>query len=83
MKSRSKIKSEARIEAFSLLRKAWKRYVEYGGTVESLAGELTRTNDYVRRVLEGRTPTLSFDTLLFFLNGMGFFLTFDIESMES
>ena len=73
MKSRSKIKSEARIEAFSLLRKAWKRYVEYGGTVESLAGELTRTNDYVRRVLEGRTPTLSFDTVLFFLNGMGFF----------
>ncbi len=76
------IKAEARQRAFSVLRKAWKRRSAEGFTANELAAVLGRDKAQVSRVLNGHSPTMTLDTLAFFLDGMGYRLRIDCEADE-
>ena len=75
--------AEARQRIFSVLRKAWKRRSAEGFTADELAAALGRDKAQVTRVLNGHSPTITFETLAVFLDGMGYRLRIDCDADEN
>lgn len=82
MRSEGAVKADARISLFFVLRKAWKRRSAEGMTAKDLAALLNRDKAYVSRVLNGRTPTITIETLALFLDRLGHRLEVDCIAAE-
>ena len=75
MKTISAIKSEYRLKAFNVLRKAFKKYNQEWKSFIELAETLEISPRRLRDVLAGRTSTVTLDTLALYLDRMGYELT--------
>ena len=76
------IKADTRMSLFFTLRKAWKRRSEEGLTAKDLAALLDRDKAYVSRVLNGKTPTITIETLALFLDRLNYALVVDCIPAE-
>jgi len=76
------VKADTRLSLFFALRKAWKRRSKEGMTAKDLAALLDRDKAYVSRVLNGKTPTITIETLALFLDRLDHSLTVDCTPVE-
>jgi transcriptional regulator with XRE-family HTH domain len=81
-RSEGAVKAGARSRLFFALQKAWKRRSAEGMTAKDLAVLLDRDKAYVSRVLNGRTPTITIETLALFLDRLGHRLVVDCVAAE-
>ncbi len=81
-RSEGAVKADARLKLFFTLQKAWKRRSAEGMTAKDLAALLNRDKAYVSRVLNGRTPTITIETLALFLDRLGHRLEVDCIAAE-
>ena len=69
------VKAEARVRALFALRKAWKeRSSKDGLKAAELAAAVGKDKGYVSRLLNGRTNTVTLETLAVFLDALGYHL---------
>ena len=76
------VKADTRLSLFFALRKAWKRRSKEGMTAKDLAALLDRDKAYVSRVLNGKTPTITIETLALFLDRLDYALVVDCIPAE-
>jgi len=76
------VKAGSRSRLFFTLQKAWKRRSAEGMTAKDLAALLDRDKAYVSRVLNGKTPTITIETLALFLDRLGHRLVVDCIPAE-
>ena len=81
-RSEGAIKADTRLSLFFALRKAWKRRSKEGMTAKDLAALLDRDKAYVSRVLNGKTPTITIETLALFLDRLDHSLIVDCVPVE-
>ena len=81
-RSEGAVKAGARSRLFFTLQKAWKRRSAEGMTAKDLAALLNRDKAYVSRVLNGRTPTITIETLALFLDRLDHRLEVDCVAAE-
>ena len=81
-RSEGAIKADSRLRLFFTLQKAWKRRSKEGMTAKDLAALLDRDKAYVSRVLNGKTPTITIETLALFLDRLDYVLVVDCISAE-
>ena len=81
-RSEGSVKADARLSLFFTLRKAWKRRSKEGMTAKDLAALLDRDKAYVSRVLNGKTPTITIETLALFLDRLDHSLVVDCMPVE-
>ena len=76
------VKASSRSRLFFTLQKAWKRRSKEGMTAKDLAALLDRDKAYVSRVLNGKTPTITIETLALFLDRLDYALVVDCIPAE-
>ena len=81
-RSEGAVKAGSRTRLFFTLQKAWKRRSAEGMTAKVLAALLDRDKAYVSRVLNGKTPTITIETLALFLDRLGHRLVVDCIPAE-
>ena len=81
-RSEGAVKADARMGLFFTLRKAWKRRSAEGMTAKDLAALVDRDKAYVSRVLNGKTPTITIETLALFLDRLDHALVVDCIPAE-
>jgi len=81
-RSEGAVKADARMSLFFTLRKAWKRRSAEGMTAKDLAALVDRDKAYVSRVLNGKTPTITIETLVLFLDRLDHALVVDCIPAE-
>ncbi len=81
-RSKGSVEADARLGLFFTLQKAWKRRSAEGMTAKDLAALLDRDKAYVSRVLNGKTPTITIETLALFLDRLGHSLVVDCIPAE-
>ena len=81
-RSEGAVKAGSRSRLFFTLQKAWKRRSAEGMTAKDLAALLDRDKAYVSRVLNGKTPTITIETLALFLDRLGHRLVVDCIPAE-
>ena len=81
-RSEGAIKANSRSRLYFALQKAWKRRSAEGMTAKDLAALLNRDKGYVSRVLNGKTPTITIETLALFLDRLGHRLVVDCIAAE-
>ena len=81
-RSEGAVKAGSRTRLFFTLQKAWKRRSAEGMTAKDLAALLDRDKAYVSRVLNGKTPTITIETLALFLDRLDYALVVDCIPAE-
>jgi len=81
-RSEGAVKADSRLLLFFTLQKAWKRRSAEGMTAKDLAVLLDRDKAYVSRVLNGKTPTITIETLALFLDRLDYALVVDCIPAE-
>ena len=81
-RSEGAVKADARMSLFFTLRKAWRRRSKEGMTAKDLAALVDRDKAYVSRVLNGKTPTITIETLALFLDRLDYALVVDCIPAE-
>jgi transcriptional regulator with XRE-family HTH domain len=81
-RSEGAVKASSRSRLFFTLQKAWKRRSKEGMTAKDLAALLDRDKAYVSRVLNGKTPTITIETLALFLDRLDYALVVDCIPAE-
>lgn len=81
-RSEGAVKADSRLRLFFTLQKAWKRRSKEGMTAKDLAALLDRDKAYVSRVLNGKTPTITIETLALFLDRLDYALVVDCIPAE-
>ncbi len=81
-RSEGAVKASSRSRLFFTLQKAWKRRSAEGMTAKDLAALLDRDKAYVSRVLNGKTPTITIETLALFLDRLDHALVVDCIPAE-
>ena len=81
-RSKGSVEATSRSRLFFALQKAWKHRSNQGMTLEDLAALLDRDKAYVSRVLNGKTPTITIETLALFLDRLGHRLVVDCIPAE-
>ena len=81
-RSEGAVKASSRSRLFFTLQKAWKRRSKEGMTAKDLAALLDRDKAYVSRVLNGKTPTITIETLALFLDRLDYALVVDCTPAE-
>ena len=76
------VKANTRSRLFFVLRKAWKRRSAQGISAKDLAQSLGRDKAQVSRVLNGRTSTITAETLALFLERLDHELIIDCRPFE-
>lgn len=77
------LKAEARASMFFALRNAFKkRSDEYNVRAKDIAEALGKDKGYVSRVLNGSSGSIDFETLIVFLEALGYHLPLDPVSYE-
>ena len=81
-RSKGAVEATSRLRLFFTLQKAWKRRSAEGMTAKDLAALLDRDKAYVSRVLNGKTPTITIETLALFLDRLDYALVVDCIPAE-
>ena len=81
-RSEGAVKASSRSRLFFTLQKAWKRRSKEGMTAKDLAALLDRDKAYVSRMLNGKTPTITIETLALFLDRLDYALVVDCIPAE-
>ena len=81
-RSEGAVKAGSRSRLFFALQKAWKRRSKQGLSAKDLAALLNRDKAYVSRVLNGKSPTITIETLALFLDRLDHRLIVDCIPAE-